>query len=60
MLLPRLCAAALLALLASPASAQIYPSGGYPDFARPGYGYVRRRRRLRPAPISAAASSNIW
>ena len=40
MLLPRLCATALLVMLASPVSAQIYPNGGYPDFARPGYGYV--------------------
>jgi lipoprotein-anchoring transpeptidase ErfK/SrfK len=40
MLLTRLCTAALLALLASPVSAQIYPNGGYPDFARPGYGYA--------------------
>jgi lipoprotein-anchoring transpeptidase ErfK/SrfK len=40
MLLPRRCAIVLFAVLATPASAQIYPNGGYPDFARPGYGYA--------------------
>lgn len=40
--------AALLAVLVSPAGAQIYPSGGYADFARPGYGYVPPRAAAAP------------